>query len=99
MVLVVQLQQSLVHLWVQGNPVLLAVLGIQVYLADLIDPSVLVVLSECDIPIYKDIITVALLAYVDYIKTDLIEPISELHVILSLLLISKDIGQKIKSAS
>lgn len=43
-VLVVQPQQSLVHLWVQGNQVLLAVLGIQIYLADLIDPSALVVL-------------------------------------------------------
>lgn len=42
--LVVQLQQSLVHLWVQGNQVLLAVPEIQAYLPDLVDPSVLMVL-------------------------------------------------------
>lgn len=44
-VLVVQLQQNQVHLWHQGNQVLLAVQGLQAYLADLADPSALMVLE------------------------------------------------------
>lgn len=42
----VQLQQNLVHLWVLGNQALLALLEIQVYLADLVDPSAPTVLGE-----------------------------------------------------
>lgn len=42
---VVQLQQSLVRLWLQGNQVLLAVPGFQTYLVDLFDPSALTVLE------------------------------------------------------
>lgn len=45
LVQVVQLRQNPVHLWLLGNQVLLAVLDLQAFLADLVDPSVLMVLE------------------------------------------------------